>query len=150
MNVLQSDMSFVNLYEAEKLLNLLNRLSRFNDNNIVVLSPYTAQVEYIRECLGKRQRKYVQVSTVDSFQGLEADIVLLSLVRSNPSGQIGFLRQPNRVCVALSRARWALYMIGNMNTLRCGNNQLWGAINTKLQAQNAIGQKFPSGIQREY
>lgn len=142
MNLLQTDMSFVNPYEAETLLNLLNKLNKYKDNNIVVLSPYNAQVEFIREALGKKLRKHVQVSTVDSFQGQEADIVLLSLVRSNPSGQIGFLRQPNRVCVALSRARWALYMIGNMETLQRGNKELWGAINTKLLAQNAIGNKF--------
>lgn len=142
MNLLQTDMSFVNPYEAETLLNLLNKLNKYKDNNIVVLSPYNAQVEFIREALGKKLRKHVQVATVDSFQGQEADIVLLSLVRSNPSGQIGFLRQPNRVCVALSRARWALYMIGNMETLQRGNKELWGAINTKLQAQNAIGNKF--------
>lgn len=142
MNLLQTDMSFVNPYEAKTLLNLLNKLNKYRDNNIVVLSPYNAQVESIREGLGKKLRKYVQVATVDSFQGQEADIVLLSLVRSNPSGQIGFLRQPNRVCVALSRARWALYMIGNMETLQHGNKELWGAINTKLQAQCAIGNKF--------
>ncbi|KAH8416675.1 hypothetical protein KR222_006367, partial [Zaprionus bogoriensis] len=137
-----SDMSYANVYEAKTLIKLLEKLLKLKCKDIVILSPYTAQVEYIRAALGKAQRKQVSVSTVDSFQGLEAQIVLLSLVRSNPSGQIGFLRQPNRVCVALSRARTALYMIGNMETLQRGNPQLWGAISAKLQAQNAIGEQF--------
>lgn len=47
----------------------------------------------------------VRVATVDAFQGEESPIVILSLVRSNPEGNLGFLSWPNRVCVALSRAR---------------------------------------------
>lgn len=121
---------------------ILEKLRKYKEQNIVVLTPYAAQVECIKKTVQNIKKNNIRVSTVDSFQGLEADIVLLSLVRSNPSGQIGFLRQPNRVCVALSRARWALYMVGNMETLQRGNKQLWGAINAKLQAQNAIGNEF--------
>ncbi|EDV92731.1 NFX1-type zinc finger-containing protein 1 [Drosophila grimshawi] len=135
-----SDMSFVNKHEAVELINLLLYL-KAKPSDIVILSPYNAQVEYIKSILPSR-RLYC-VASVDSYQGLEADIVLLSLVRSNSAGQIGFLRQLNRVCVALSRARCALYMIGNMETLQRGNQQLWGAINSKLQAANAIGTAFP-------
>lgn len=121
---------------------ILEKLRKYKEHNIAVLTPYAAQVECIKKTVQNIKKNNIRVSTVDSFQGLEADIVLLSLVRSNPSGQIGFLRQPNRVCVALSRARWALYMVGNMETLQRGNKQLWGAINAKLQAQNAIGNEF--------
>lgn len=137
---MQTDLSFVNEYEVKVLRKILEKLSKYKEDKIVVLTPYAAQVECIKKTVTKLRK--IRVSTVDSFQGLEADIVLLSLVRSNPSGQIGFLRQPNRVCVALSRARWALYMIGNMETLQRGNKQLWGAINDKLVAQNAIGKEF--------
>lgn len=137
-------MSFVNQYEVQTVKSIIKKLKKYKDYNIVILTPYAAQVE----CLKKIVQNNILVSTVDSFQGLEADIVLLSLVRSNPSGQIGFLRQPNRVCVALSRARLALYMIGNMDTLQRGNKPLWGAINAKLQEQNAIGNEFLKKIKK--
>ncbi|XP_034117754.2 NFX1-type zinc finger-containing protein 1 [Drosophila albomicans] len=140
-----TDMSFVNKHEALKLVELLRALRKYYmlGSHIVILSPYNAQVEYIKLLLPKKEKNNTLVATVDSYQGLEANIVLLSLVRSNAAGQIGFLRLPNRVCVALSRARWGLYMIGNMETLQRGNHELWGAINSKLEAANAIGEEFP-------
>lgn len=79
---------------------------------------------------------------MDSFQGLEANIVLLSLVRSNTKDQIGFLKEKNRICVALSRAKLGLYIIGNMPLLaKC--SETWRSIEEKLIAQEAIGNKFP-------
>ncbi|XP_064550853.1 NFX1-type zinc finger-containing protein 1 [Drosophila montana] len=145
-----NDMSFVNKHEAKELVKLAASLER-EHTNIVVLTPYNAQVVQIKALLSKAKIQNILVTTVDSYQGLEANIVLLSLVRSNRAGQIGFLRQPNRVCVALSRARWALYMIGNMSTLEHGNPELWGAIHSKLQAANAIGDAFPmvAGLSEE-
>ncbi|XP_030080781.1 NFX1-type zinc finger-containing protein 1 isoform X2 [Drosophila hydei] len=136
------DMSFINKHEAEELMNLLKHL-RYDPSKVVILSPYNAQIEYIKSLLNRKKLYKYLVTSVDSYQGLEANIILLSLVRSNPAGQIGFLRLPNRVCVALSRARLALYMIGNMDTLQHGNPKLWGAINAKLRAANAIGPAFP-------
>ncbi|KAH8311185.1 hypothetical protein KR044_004691 [Drosophila immigrans] len=139
-----TNMSFVNKHEAKKLVELARALKKYNNSDIVILSPYNAQVEYINTLLYKKEKRdFVLVATVDSYQGLEAKIVLLSLVRSNPAGQIGFLRLPNRICVALSRSRWALYMIGNMETLQCGNRELWGAIKSKLTWENAFGDEFP-------
>ncbi|KAH8332520.1 hypothetical protein KR074_004730 [Drosophila pseudoananassae] len=143
-----SDKSFINPYEADSLLELTSFLihkAKYARSDIVILSPYNAQVECIRKKLCTRGLQVtktnlgVLVSTVDSFQGLEANIVLLSLVRSNSAGQIGFLRQPNRVCVALSRARWALYIAGNMETLQKGNRTLWGSIAERLERQEALG-----------
>lgn len=145
---IQNDMSFVNKHEAKDLVKLAASL-KGERKNIVVLTPYNAQVEHIKALLRKAKIENILVTTVDSYQGLEANIVLLSLVRSNPAGQIGFLRQPNRVCVALSRARWALYMMGNMSTLEHGNPQLWGAIHSKLHAANAIGDAFPLATEPE-
>jgi len=135
-------MSIINRHEARQLVKLA-LLLKYKMSDIVILTPYIAQVNYIKSLMSIEQREKLLVATVDSYQGLEANIVLLSLVRSNPNGNIGFLRLPNRVCVALSRARWGLYMIGNMETLLCGNPELWGAINGKLQAENAIGDAFP-------
>ncbi|EDV44249.1 uncharacterized protein Dana_GF16115 [Drosophila ananassae] len=143
-----SDKSFINPYEADSLVELTHFLlqkAKYEKSDIVILSPYNAQVECIREKIARKCRASVLVSTVDSFQGLEANIVLLSLVRSNSAGQIGFLRQPNRVCVALSRARWALYIAGNLETLQKGNRKLWGSIAERLEGQQSIGQiGFPT------
>ncbi|XP_033244173.1 NFX1-type zinc finger-containing protein 1 [Drosophila miranda] len=145
----QLDMSFENLHEAKELAKLTEFLlenAKYEASDIVILSPYNAQVERIKKTLPMKYKigpNRVQVSSVDSFQGLEANIVLLSLVRSNPTGHIGFLAKPNRACVALSRARWALYMIGNMETLQQGNSELWSAIAERLEETNAIGDAFP-------
>ena len=77
------------------------------------------------------------MSTVDNFQGEENDIIILSLVRSNKQNNIGFLKSANRVCVALSRARNAFYIIGNASMLT--QSELWADVITKLQANNNIG-----------
>ncbi|XP_016981428.2 NFX1-type zinc finger-containing protein 1 [Drosophila rhopaloa] len=141
-----TDMSFQNPYEAEilvKLVEFLIEKAKYQHGDIVILSPYNAQIECIKKSLPRKYRSSVQVASVDSFQGLEANIVLLSLVRSNPSGQIGFLRLPNRVCVALSRARWALYIIGNIENLQKSYPKLWGPIAKRLKDNNAIGEAFP-------
>lgn len=55
----------------------------------------------------------VRVTSIDNYQGEENDIIILSLVRSNKEGKVGFLRTDNRVCVALSRAKIGLYAFGN-------------------------------------
>ncbi|XP_030378641.1 NFX1-type zinc finger-containing protein 1 [Scaptodrosophila lebanonensis] len=138
------DMSFRNNYEASQLISLASHLisgGKYKSSDIVILTPYNAQVDYIKSLLPKSMA--VAVQSVDSFQGLEANIVLLSLVRSNNSGVIGFLRQPNRVCVALSRARWALYIIGDMESLKRGSKNLWTVIEKKLLSFECIGDEFP-------
>jgi superfamily I DNA and/or RNA helicase len=81
---------------------------------------------------------HVRITVVDNFQGEESDIILLSLVRSNSEGKIGFLRTDNRVCVALSRARHGLYIIGNMDDLTKGS-EIWKKIEETLMTQVALG-----------
>lgn len=95
--------------------------------NITVLTFYNGQRKKILKLL--RSNNYIQgqkvkVVTVDAYQGEENDIVLLSLVRSNPDDRIGFLSVANRVCVALSRARRGLYIFGNGDVL-AGADPLW-------------------------
>lgn len=63
------------------------------------------------------QVKKIKITSVDNFQGEESKIILLSLVRNNPQGNIGFLSIHNRVCVALSRAKEGMYIMGNINLL---------------------------------
>ncbi|XP_070072606.1 NFX1-type zinc finger-containing protein 1 [Drosophila takahashii] len=142
-----SDMSFENPYEAgmlAKLTEFLIEEAKYKHSDIVILSPYNAQIDCIKKALHRKYRSSVQVASVDSFQGLEANIVLLSLVRSNSAGQIGFLRLPNRVCVALSRARWALYIIGNLEMLEKSYPNLWSPIAKRLEESHAIGETFPT------
>lgn len=89
---------------------------------IAVISPYRAQVQYLRGLIKrtpffKPYRGLITINTVDGFQGRESDIVLISLVRSNDEGQIGFLRDLRRMNVAMTRARMKLIIIGNSQTL---------------------------------
>ncbi len=80
--------------------------------SVVFISPYSAQVE-----LAKKQLKDITISTIDAFQGQEADVVIISLVRSNPDGKIGFLSDHRRMNVAMTRARTKLIVIGDSTTL---------------------------------
>lgn len=80
----------------------------------------------------------VRITVVDNFQGEENNIILLSLVRSNATAKIGFLAAQNRVCVALSRARNGLYIVGNMDNLT-ESSMIWKKIKSQLESVNAIG-----------
>ena len=84
----------------------------------------------------------MKICVVDNFQGEENDIILLSLVRSNEEGKVGFLKTDNRVNVALSRARNALYIIGNMDQLSNGS-ELWQNIRETLTENKSIGDSLP-------
>ena len=97
---------------------------RILDENIDVgiISPYRAQVQYLRQQIKKKEffrpyRKLISVNTVDGFQGQERDIIIISLVRSNNEGQIGFLSDLRRMNVAITRARMKLIIMGNAETL---------------------------------
>ena len=90
--------------------------------DVGIISPYRAQVQYIRHLIKKTDffkpfRKIISVNTVDGFQGQERDVILVSLVRSNAEGQIGFLRDLRRMNVAITRARMKLIILGDVNTL---------------------------------
>lgn len=80
----------------------------------------------------------MRITAVDNFQGEDNKIILLSLVRSNLDNNIGYLAFKNRICVALSRAKQGLYIIGNMETLS-NASRIWKQIDTELQSQEAIG-----------
>lgn len=88
------------------------------------------------------QLQIVHVTVVDNFQGEENKIILLSLVRSNSEGRIGFLATENRVCVALSRARDGFFIVGNMDIL-AATNPTWIAVKKALEKQGAIGPAIP-------
>ena len=120
----------VNKGEAEYTLNTLeeyfNKIGkqRILDESIDVgvISPYRAQVQYLRHLIRQRAffkpfRRLISVNTVDGFQGQERDIVLISLVRANDKGEIGFLRDLRRMNVAITRARMKLIILGDAATL---------------------------------
>ena len=90
--------------------------------DVGIISPYRAQVQYLRRLLMKKEyfkpfRRFISVNTVDGFQGQERDIIVVSLVRSNESGQIGFLRDLRRMNVAITRARMKLIILGDKDTM---------------------------------
>ena len=90
--------------------------------DVGIISPYRAQVQYLRRLVMKREglkplRRSISVNTVDGFQGQERDVILISLVRSNSSGEIGFLRDLRRMNVAITRARMKLIILGDVPTL---------------------------------
>ena len=120
----------INKAEAELTLQTLtdyiNKIGklRFLDErlDVGVISPYKVQTQYLRSLIRKRAefkpfRNMISVNTVDGFQGQERDIILISLVRSNEQGNIGFLNDLRRMNVAITRARMKLIIIGDASTL---------------------------------
>ncbi|HZB97970.1 MAG TPA: AAA domain-containing protein, partial [Candidatus Sulfotelmatobacter sp.] len=96
---------------------------------LAVIAMYAEQVERLRQALGKRRfKRAIKIDTVDSFEGREEDMVVISLVRSNERGRIGFLRVPNRLNVAVSRAKRLVACIGDSATLRSGEESMYGEL----------------------
>jgi superfamily I DNA and/or RNA helicase len=108
--------SIYNPEEAKVVNTIVNDLlaSGLQHSHIAVVSPYKAQVELLRS---KRQENSIQIDTIDGFQGQEEDVVVMSLVRSNKAGSIGFLSDQRRLNVSLTRARRKLIIIGDFSTL---------------------------------
>jgi superfamily I DNA and/or RNA helicase len=103
---------------------LLSELAVYFDRlyrDWAVIVPYRAQAELIRSQLagraGNAEKIRLNVGTIDSFQGGERDVILYGFTRSNPQGQVGFLRELRRVNVAVTRAREQLVLVGDMETL---------------------------------
>jgi len=103
--------SLMNSGEVKLVEAIIKQQSEVSE--IVVVSPYSAQVKLLKESLDQK----VKVSTIDSFQGQEADVIILSLVRSNEGGDIGFLKDYRRMNVALTRAKSHLFVVGDSVTL---------------------------------
>lgn len=124
-----SFMSKINIEEASMVIHFFERLlaNGLNTQQVTILTYYNGQRKAILKSLRrnpKYQGCYFKVVTVDSYQGEENDVVLLSLVRSNFYNNIGFLSSINRLCVALSRARRGFYIFGNAQML-CNVSYKW-------------------------
>lgn len=120
----------INKAEAElTLLTLAEYFTKIGKQRILeeridvgIISPYRAQVQYLKKLIKKYEffkpyRRLISVNTVDGFQGQERDVILISLVRSNDEGQIGFLKDLRRMNVAMTRARMKLIILGNKDTM---------------------------------
>ena len=106
--------SYINDLEIEIVLDIIKMYlnNGINPKNIGVISPYANQVRTINK------KTNVDVKSVDSFQGGEKDIIIISLVRTNNNGDIGFLKDMRRLNVSLTRAKKKLMIIGNRETLK--------------------------------
>jgi hypothetical protein len=137
--------SKMNRFEAKFIIGLCKYLvlQDYKTSNITILTMYSAQLFLIKELLKKELSSSkllngIKAQVLDSFQGEENDIILISFVRSNDSKSIGFLKVSNRINVALSRAKKGLYCIGNFNFLS-QNSELWINIKNYLMEIQAIG-----------
>ncbi|PSS21431.1 Helicase MAGATAMA 3 [Actinidia chinensis var. chinensis] len=110
---------------------------------IGVISPYNAQVYAIQEELGTRYSTdaesdfFVRVRSVDGFQGGEEDVIIISTVRSNGNGSVGFLSKHRRVNVALTRARYCLWILGNGSTLK-NSGSVWRKLVVDAKARGCF------------
>lgn len=86
-------------------------------SDIAVITPYNLQVELIRLQL-REKYPHLEIRSVDGFQGREKEVVILSLVRSNPQGEVGFLAEPRRLNVAITRAKRHVAVIADVETLQ--------------------------------
>ncbi|MEM9982619.1 MAG: AAA domain-containing protein, partial [Bacteroidota bacterium] len=109
-------LSTYNTEEADLLLKHLRTLLPHTEASVGIISPYKAQVNYLKEQLSEAETR-ISIGTIDGFQGQERAIIYISLVRSNAEGQIGFLGDIRRMNVALTRAQKKLVVIGDSATL---------------------------------
>uniref|UniRef100_A0A8R7PHY4 Helicase MAGATAMA 3 n=3 Tax=Triticum TaxID=4564 RepID=A0A8R7PHY4_TRIUA len=125
-----------NTIEAAAVSRIVQRLFKESFStgikiSVGVVSPYNGQVREISEKLGKSYDRYdgfsVKVKSVDGFQGAEEDIIIISTVRSNKAGSVGFLTNMQRTNVALTRAKHCLWIVGNGTTLS-NSKSVWQKI----------------------
>jgi len=131
-NKLEAELIIQSLQEIEKDIKFcesLGRLIKEGEQAIGVICMYREQKRYLRQKFNEHTwrdsfRDLVKIDTVDSYQGKENRIVIVSVVRNCVSGSPGFLRQPNRINVAMSRAMDRLIIVGA--------TQMWNGTNSDL------------------
>ncbi|GFN85330.1 nfx1-type Zinc finger-containing protein 1-like [Plakobranchus ocellatus] len=112
----------------------------YEPSQVTILTTYAGQVSSIMKTLPFKSP--VRATTVDNFQGEENDIIILSLVRSNEKNRVGFLKVENRVCVALSRAKKGLFVVGNLELLS-SQSKLWNKILDTARLGGSVGNGLP-------
>ena len=135
--------SKANKFEASFLAQLCNYLLQqrtYSQEQITVLTPYTGQMFKIRERFQENNMPNVRIVPIDSYQGEENEIILISLVRSEIPG---FVKDENRICVALSRAKQGLYVVGNFSKLFVHKSKLWRSLVRDMDAKGKFGTSLP-------
>lgn len=132
---LKDSKSIINKLEADIALSVAEDYLKagLSEDDIGIISPYADQVKIIQE------QTPVEVKTVDGFQGREKEIIIISTVRSNNDGNIGFLRDLRRLNVAITRAKRKLIIIGNATTLN--NNPTYSRL-INFACENNVLIKF--------
>lgn len=135
---INKDEALLTLLELQKYIEKIGK-ERFIEERIDIglISPYRAQVRYLRHLMRhtpffKPYRQFITINTVDGFQGQERDVIVISMVRSNDNGDIGFLRDLRRMNVAMTRARMKLIIIGSSETLSC--NTFYRRLHTYIRS----------------
>ena len=149
----------INRAEAELTLSTLQEyFDKIGKNRILeesidvgIISPYRAQVQLLRKMIRQKEffrpyRRLISVNTVDGFQGQERDIILISLVRSNDGGEIGFLRDLRRMNVAITRARMKLIILGNAATMT--SHPFYRKLYEFIQKMTDSSEDYPSKKER--
>jgi superfamily I DNA and/or RNA helicase len=145
-------MSKANEKEAEMVVRFtwyILQQKQYNQKQITILTLYSGQLLKIKNLIKnnviyKEKMREVRFVNVDNYQGEENDIIILSLVRSNDSGQIGFLKTSNRVCVALSRAKHGLFIFGNSECLIGSKKlELWVKVIQYMRDNQFFGDHLP-------
>lgn len=141
-------LSTYNEEEARFIAGFYRHLNKngIGPEQITVLTFYNGQRKRLLKALREYPditTGYLQVKTVDSYQGEENDIVILSLVRSHEDGKIGFVSNIHRVCVALSRAKFGLYLFGNSRALMSGSELWYNVINRMASGPKRVDTVLP-------
>lgn len=128
-----------NIHEAKFMVAFCKYLLQqgYKPSQITMLTGYTGQLIALKNVMPRDEFDGVRIKAIDNFQGEESDIILLSLVRSNLDGNVGFLNAENRVCVALSRAKHGLYVIGNFSLLE-EKSLLWNKILSDVRDMDCL------------
>ena len=140
----------LSVFQAEAILALYDKLRRVYADRLTggvgIIAAYKGQEKYLRSIFRKAYGRGMggggglrnfagstEISTVDGFQGREKDVIILSFVRSRRGGQVGFLNDRNRINVALTRAKYGLWIVGDIAVMeQCGGD--WAALaRTMLQ-----------------
>eukprot|EP00794_Sanderia_malayensis_P005584 gene5584-6273_t len=129
-----------NEHEAEYIVALCWYLlmQGYAPERITVLTLYTGQLLVLKKLMPRDKFQGVRIAAVDNYQGEENDIILLSLVRNNADGKIGFTGIENRICVSLSRAKHGMFVIGSFDFL-AANSKYWAKIVKRTQDMDCIG-----------
>jgi len=139
-----SGTSYINQKEAEVVERIVTVLMKGGalPAEIGIITPYEGQRAFVKSYIHKngnmKKELYeeIEVASVDAFQGREKDYIILSCVRSNDNQGIGFLKDPRRLNVALTRARYGVFIVGNPNVL--ARNSLWHSLLKHFQDRGAL------------